>query len=306
MSDLILPQNEDGPRVAPRLPEDAAPLIKAEYDKAKWTWGIPNNLVFTMGCHPMLALTEVDYANSFIFDEGTYMAIPRPGAVDSGETISFPAAGFIDRVTKELVISVVSLMNKSRYSITHHTLIAYGTLAQLVEGSSPDEKAARAEAMLLNLVDGDGKAIYRSAEYQGGALYSEMQLALLDIAVKSNQDPHSVTDEDMQSVRELLRNEAVRVISKGPLAQQFNDAQPDEAYVNAYVDAMVVEITWCMAHFGGLLNRWFVLMKVKDEEFEVNPENGNSFIDEYNQNVPGKIKERNNQLLGPDGWGGNA
>src|SRR6185503_19935975 len=96
-----------GPRVAPLPPSAVSPYVVAEYDKSVRTWGIPNNLIKTMACLPQLALTEVDYANSFIFDEGTLIHWPRPGASERSETVLFPSAGFVDRVTKELLINLV-------------------------------------------------------------------------------------------------------------------------------------------------------------------------------------------------------
>ena len=97
----------DGPRVAPRLPDQVSPYVRAELDKATETWGIPNNLARTMACHPALALTEIDYANAFIFMEKTYAETPKPGAEKSGQTVLFPTAGFVDRITKELIICLL-------------------------------------------------------------------------------------------------------------------------------------------------------------------------------------------------------
>jgi hypothetical protein len=96
----------------------------------------------------MLALTEVDYANSFIFKESEFIEIPKPGRPTSGNVL-FPSAGFIDRVTKELVINFVSLINRSRYSITHHGVISWGVLSTMAEGKTDSKRKARAEQMLL-------------------------------------------------------------------------------------------------------------------------------------------------------------
>jgi hypothetical protein len=286
----------DGPRVAPRLPEQVSPEVRAEFDKAMETWGIHNNLVRTMGAHPALALTEVDYANSFIFQTEIYAEIPKPG---SNGTVLFPRAGFIDRITKELVISLVSLLNRSRYSITHHGVIAYGTLSALVEGSTPEEKQKRAEALLLGLANGLGQATYNASTH----LYTPLQLAALELAENMNFDPHLVSDAQIGELRGLLRADAAQRIAAGPLASQFGPAGPDDAYLNAFVDGMLVELTWCIAHFSGLLNRWFTILKVRDEDFAVNPQ-GQNFIEVYNASLPDSIKARNNQLLGSSGWGG--
>jgi hypothetical protein len=297
---LIVPK--DGPRVAPRRPEQVNAYVRAEFDKAMETWGIHNNLARTMGCHPLLALTEVDYANSFIFQKNVFVDIPRPGKETSGETVLFPAAGFIDSVTKELMITLVSLKNRSRYSITHHAVISYSTLCNLVAGGSPAARAKRAEALLLHVTDGQGRSTYEGAEFQGNPLYSDLQIAVLKLAERANANVHRVTEEQFNELRGLLRDEARRQIAAGPLAVQFGQKGPDAAYLDAYVDGMLVEFTWCLVHFSGLLNRWFTLLKVKDEEFAVN-DHGQNFIDVYNAVVPESIRIRNNALLGSSGWG---
>jgi hypothetical protein len=297
MTKLVLPS--DPPRVKPRQVEELSAEMQAEYDKSVRTWGIPNNLMGTMSCHPQLAMTEVDYANSFIFEEGKYVSIPRPG---SGKgTVLFPAAGFVDRVTKELTLSIVSLLNRSRYSITHHSVIATLTLNERVVGATAKERKDRAEAMLLHLVDGAGHVDFENRIYQGAHLYSELQLATLRLAVKLNRDPHSITDAEIAGLRKLQRAEALRQIESSALASQFSNGGPDAAYLDAYVDAMLVEFTWCTCHFSGLLNRWFTTLHVRDEEFKV--DGTHTFVDNYNAVVPDRIKQRNNELLGSGGWG---
>src|SRR5687767_9836932 len=98
MSDLIIPKS--GPRVTPLLPKQVNADVRAEYEKTVVTWGIPNNLIRTMARSPQLALTEVDYANSFIFDDGPFVMWPRPGSTEPAGNVLFQAAGFIEPVTK--------------------------------------------------------------------------------------------------------------------------------------------------------------------------------------------------------------
>jgi hypothetical protein len=233
--------------------------------------------------------------------EKTYAETPKPGAEKSGQTVLFPTAGFVDRITKELIITLVSCQNRSRYSITHHTMIGYTTLSQIAPGQTSAEKSALAEALLLNVVDGDGHATFRDQVYQGNPLYSDYQIAALEIASKTNLNPHLVTDAELDRLRGLMRSDALRQISTGPLALQFAGSGPDSAYVEAFVDGMMVELTWCTVHFSGLLNRWFTLLKTRDEDFDVG--NGHTFVENYNATVPTSIKARNNALLGQAGWG---
>ena len=300
MAKLVVPA--DGPRVRPREPEETSPYVRAELHKATEVWGVPTHFARTLACHPMLAKAAIDYANAFIFQERVYAEIPRPGR--PGETVLFPEAGFIDRVTKELVISLVGLLNRSRYAITHNGIISFGALCAGLADATAAERRQRAESMLLHLVDDQGNPSFEGRTHQGGALYSELQLAALRLACKTNRDPHDVTDQEMMGLRALLRADAAGQIAAGPLATVFGAAGPDHAYLDAFVDGMMVELTWTISHFAGLLSRWFTLLKVRDEDFAMGPDGG-SFLDAYNA-LPESLKARNNALLGPDGWGAST
>lgn len=285
MTDLIMPS--DGPRVGPLSRKQVSPYVLAEYDKSIHTWGIPNNLIRTMACLPQLGLTEVDYANSFIFDEGVIAGWPDPANPD--RTVPFPMAGFVDRVTKELIINLVSLLNRSRYSITHHTVIGWSTLS-----SSIDQ--GEAEEMLLSLVNGEGEASYK---YRTD-LFSDYQIAAMDMAVQLRGDAHDVSDQDFKDLRAMCEVEAAKQIQATECLAGVDAAQSPE-YLRAYVNGMLVELTWCTVHFAGLLNKWFTVMKVCDETDA--GRDGIDFVTVYNSIVPESIKVRNNALLGPDGWG---
>jgi hypothetical protein len=300
MTDLKMPN--DGPRVPPLSPQQVDEYVLSEYDKSMRTWGIPNNLIRTMSWLPRLGLTEVDYVNSFLFDLGFHGLWPRPGGTDPKDRVLYPQAGFVNRVTKELVISVVSLMNRSRYSITHHTVIAFTTLSAEVAGATPEEKAQRAEAMLLHVVNGDGQPDFEDKTFEKDSqpLYSAHDLACLRFAVKLRGDAHDISDAEVEELRSLLRGEAQKMISSGPLKDAAAGNQ--EAYLDALVNSMFVELAWCIVHFAGLLNRWFIVLKVMDETDA--DRDGVDFVGFYNQVVPESIKKRNNQLLEPDGWGG--
>jgi hypothetical protein len=297
VTDLVIPA--DGPRVRPRAPEETSPYVRAELHKVTEVWGLPNHYVRTLACHPLLAKTAIDYANAFVFQERVYAEIPRPGR--PGESVLFPEAGFIDRVTKELVISLVGLLNRSRYAITHNGIISYRALSAALPDATLPARQRRAEAMLLHLVDGEGRPAFEGKLHDGAPLYSELRLTALRVACKTNRDPHDVTDDEMRALRAHLRADAARQIAEGPLAAAFGGAGPDDAYLDAFVDAMLVELTWTIAHFSGLLTRWFTLLKLRDEEFAIAPD-GSSFIDAYNA-LPDALKARNNALLGADGWG---
>jgi hypothetical protein len=294
MSTLTIPT--DNCRIRPMPTKQMDAYVKSEYTKSINTWGIPNNLFRTMAWLPRLALTEVDYANSFIFDQGPLANWPDPSS--GGKDVLLPEAGFVDRVTKELAINLVSLLNRSRYSITHHTVIGFNTLSTLLPGPDSAAKSTSAEMMLLHLVNGAGEPTFEGKTYPDGRpVYSDFHLAVLRLAQSIQHDPHSVTDMQFDS----LRSEAQRVgraqISAGPLAAY---AQSGE-FCTAYVNGMLVELTWCIVHFNGLLNAWFTVLHVQDEQDVA--ADGIDFVQVYNTVVPESIKVRNNRLLGSKGWG---
>jgi hypothetical protein len=297
MTNLVMPQG--GARIPPLQKANVSPYVRAEFDKSIHTWGIPNNLIKTMAWLPNLALTEVAYANSFIFDVNTYAPWPDPR--DPKKTVAYPYAGFVDRVTKELVINIVSLLNRSRYSITHHSVIAFGTLSAELPLPDAAARIAMAEAMLLHLVDCEGRPDFEGkSSVAGQPLYTPFQILALCFAQAIHRDAHSVNDE----LFEALKGEATKVarlqISQGPLAP--NGASDD--YVQSYVRSMLVELSWCICHFNGLLNNWFTVLRVMDEVDVTKDEL--DFVGYYNQTVPESIKVRNNALLGNDGWGGKC
>jgi len=194
-------------------------------------------------------------------------------------------------VTKELLINLVSLLNKSRYSITHHTVIGLSTISE-VHGM------CLAEKMLLHLVDEKGSTDF---EHRND-LYDRYQLESMKIALKLRGDAHDVRDSEFSLLRDLCAERARDQIAKSTVL--FNQPASESAeFVSAYVDGMLVEMTWCIVHFAGLLNKWFTVMKIMDENDA--DRDGIDFVSVYNESVPESIKKRNNSLLGPDGWGGN-
>ena len=98
-------------RIRPLQRDEIDPYTEAGMMEGELTWGrFPINLCKVMAYTPRLLQTEVEYCNTFIFDPETFR-----GDVQE--------AGFNDRFIKELVISKTSLINRSRYSVTHHAFI---------------------------------------------------------------------------------------------------------------------------------------------------------------------------------------
>jgi hypothetical protein len=80
--DLVLPTTGTHVPPLPRARMNAD--VEAAYDLSIQTWGIPSNLFRTMAHHPALAITEVPYANSIIFDAGVLTEIPNPDTGQGG------------------------------------------------------------------------------------------------------------------------------------------------------------------------------------------------------------------------------
>ena len=294
MPNLSMPKT--APRIPPLQKQNVGPYVRAEYDKSIYTWGIPNNLIKTMAWLPRLAETEVDYANSFIFDVDTYADWPNPD--DPKSNVVYPQAGFIDRVTKELVINIVGLLNRSRYSITHHAVIGFNTLAAELPPPDAATRKALAEAMMLHLVDAGGKPDFENQKCSGrrAALHA-FQLHAMRFAVAIHDDAHSVSDEQFKALSGEAATIAKSQIESGP----FPAGAKSPAFVESYVRGMLVELSWCICHFNGLLNNWFTVLRVMDETDAVRDEI--DFVTVYNTVLPDSIKARNNSLLGSDGWG---
>jgi alkylhydroperoxidase family enzyme len=218
------------------------------------TWGrFRNNLCRVMAYCPRLLQTEVEYCNTFIFDPPTFR-----GAVQE--------AGFSDRFLKELVISKTSLINRSRYSVTHHAFIGMSTFAAADRGEEGHRK-------LLHLHEHD----------RHPDVYTELERVVLDYTATVTVDAHVVTDADFARLRSAL---AADTRTDPRLA-----ALPAAAF-DRHVDARIVELTWLIGHFC-LLNRWFTVLQVPDE----GARDEDNFGAAYEAVVPADIRERNARIL---------
>ena len=222
--------------------------------QAELTWGnFPNNLAKVMAYCPRLIQTEVEYANTFIFDPETFMGDRQTG-------------GFNDRFIKELVITRTSLVNRSRYSITHHSFI----------GMSLYTAAGRRD-------EAHQKYLHLHEHEKHSEVYTERELVILDYTVKVTKDAHTVTDEEFQRLRDVLRQ------------QNTQDKRLKRLSVERmarYIDTQIVELTWLIGHFC-LLNRWFTVLQVPDE----GPDDELNFQAAYEQVVPEDIRKRNEKIL---------
>ena len=219
------------------------------------TWGgFRNNLCRVLAYCPRLMQTEVEYCNTFIFDPPTFR-----GQVQE--------AGFNDRFLKELVISKTSLINRSRYSVTHHAFIGFALFA----GAG---RQAEAHAKFLHLHE----------HGQHPEVYTDVERIVLDYTAKVTVDAHSVTDDEFRRLKEALAADSRKDSRLAALSA---------AAFERHVDARIVELTWLIGQFC-LLNRWFTVLQVPDE----GPQDEDNFLAAYAQVVPADIRERNERLLG--------
>jgi len=249
-------QIKQGPwtRIRPLQRDELDPYTRAGMVMGELTWGgVRNNLCKVMAHTPRLLQTGVEYVNTFIFD-------PRTFRGDVQE------AGFNDRYIKELVISRTSLINRSRYSVTHHSLI----------GMSLYTDAGRREEAVP-------KYLHLHEHEKHPEVYTERERVVLDYTAKVTKDAHLVTDQEFQDLR--------RVLTEHNLKDDRLKNLPTDR-MSGHVDSQIVELTWLIGHFC-LLNRWFTALQVPDES----PQDEDNFAAAYERSVPEEIRRRNDQIL---------
>jgi alkylhydroperoxidase family enzyme len=243
-------------RIRPLQRDEIDPYTLGGMRIAEATWGIRNNLCKVMAYLPRLMQNEVEYANSFIFDPPTFR----------GDT---QEAGFNDRFLKELVISRTSLLNRSRYSITHHGFMGMALFAG----------AGRGE-------EGHAKYLHLHEHEKHPGVYTDLERVVLDYTVSVATDAHLVTDEQFGALRRQLRDH-------DRSDERLKDLSDEE--MDHHVDRQIVELTWLIGHYC-LLNRWFTVLQVPDETSA----DEDDFLKAYREVVPEEIRKRNEKLLAND------
>lgn len=255
-------------RIRPLQIEEVDDYTAAAYKHAELTWGhFPNNLVKMLGHCPTLAITEVPYANSIIFDVDVF---------NNGKQF----AGFLDRPLKELCISRTSLYNRSRYSVTHHAYIGYKVFSD----------HGRQE-------EGHRKLLHLHEHEMHRDMYTRRENACLDYAVTVSRDAHDVTDDQFTELKQALEQyNRGQAPANEMSAFDVDFVKKWSAYTDnqqaKLVDSQLVELTWLIGQFC-LLNRWFTALQVPDESAEDEA----NFLGVYEQDVPADIRDRNDTLL---------
>jgi alkylhydroperoxidase family enzyme len=241
-------------RIRPLQRDELDPYTEVGMVTGELTWGrFRNNLCKVMAYTPRLLQTGVEYCNTFIFDPPTFR-----GDVQE--------AGFNDRFLKELVISRTSLINRSRYSVTHHSFI----------GMTLYTNADRRE-------EATPKFLHLHEHEKHPTVYTERERIVLDYTAKVTKDAHLVTDAEFAELRRVLRGHNL----EDPRLKAFSDEE-----MSRHVDSQIVELTWLIGHFCSL-NRWLTVLQVPDE----GPIDEDDFEAAYRQVVPEEIRERNERIL---------
>lgn len=241
-------------RIRPLQRDEIDPYTESGMVMGELTWGrFRNNLGKVMAYTPRLLQTEVEYCNTFIFDAETFRG-------------NVQEAGFNDRFIKELVISRTSLLNRSRYSVTHHAFIG---MKLYTDAGRQDE----AHMKYLHLHEHELHP----------EVYTEREQIILDYTVKVVKDAHLVTDEEFENLRHVLREHNM----SDERLKKFSDEE-----IARHVDSQIVELTWLIGHFC-LLNKWFTVLQVPDE----GAKDEDNFLAAYKEIVPQDIRDRNEKIL---------
>jgi alkylhydroperoxidase family enzyme len=153
--------------------------------QSQWTWSaqllpqaFDNNLGRFFLHIPAVFETQLGYSTALIFDEPSF----RNGGQMSG---------FVDRVTRELVISHIAQRRRSRYSMTHHALL--GALTARQHGLDDAAIAAKWSHLL---------------DYRDQAkTYTAVERAALRFAEAFATDPKTYTDDDYRDLRTALTDD---------------------------------------------------------------------------------------------------
>jgi hypothetical protein len=246
--------------------------LQAESD---WIWSgnlnpaaFPNNLARYFLHIPGVFEEQLNYSTTLIFDESSFR---------NGVQVS----GYVPRVARELVISLIAQLRRSRYSMTHHAVL--GTLTGRKHQLSEPDIASK----WRHLLDAEENA----------AVYTRVERAALKFARCFATDPKSYSDDDYAELRDALAEHNARVYwdDAGWLAQiqaararfalalasgkNVDDAHaaaraaadrtpraiPDDQNVRK-TNAQVVELAFLAVQFVALTGV-FSSLNVPDEEF---------------------------------------
>jgi hypothetical protein len=214
MPSTVLPLSQD------KRPPCSLPLHDADLSlgNANWTKGLqsmsdwiwsgnlnpsafPNNLGRYFLQVPAIFEQQLNYSTTLIFDEPSF----RNG---------IQVSGFVDRVARELVISLIGQRRHSWYTMTHHAVLGYFTAKK--HGLSDAEYAAKWSNLTEHAKNPD--------------IYSEVEREILRFAECFATNPKSYTDEEYQRLRTvLMEDNRQRYTAEGRWMDQLNAARAARA-----------------------------------------------------------------------------
>ena len=281
MPSTVIPLSQDG-RVPCSLPLADADLSLGNANWSKglqamsdWIWSgnlnpaaFPNNLARYFLQIPAIFEQQLNFSATLIFDEPSF----RNG---------IQVSGFVNRVSRELVISFIAQRRHCWYSMTHHAVLGYFTAKK--HGLTDDEYAAK----WSNLDQ------FR----QHREVYSDVELKVLEFAEAFSGNPKSYTNEQYDGLRAALKQDnesrfpdearwmeqlhASRAAYALAIAQGKSPGQADQAAAQASagfsskldgppneqkVDAQVVELAFLCMQFIALTDV-FTGLNIPDESF---------------------------------------
>jgi hypothetical protein len=214
MSTNVIPLSQEG-RQPCSLPLNDADLslgnanwTKGLQSMSDWVWSgnlnpvaFPNNLARYFLQIPAIFEQQLNFSATLIFDEPSF----RNG---------IQMSGFVDRVSRELVISLIAQRRHSWYSMTHHAILGYLTAKK--HGLSDDDFAAKWSSL---------------TEYaRFPEVYTEVERAVLEFADAFATNPKAYTDEQYQKLREALTlDNQARYAQEGRWMAQLDEARKARA-----------------------------------------------------------------------------
>jgi hypothetical protein len=173
-----------------------------------WIWSgnlnpsaFPNNLGRYFLQIPAIFEQQLNYSTTLIFDEPSF----RNG---------IQVSGFVDRVSRELVISLIGQRRHSWYTMTHHAVLGYFTAKR------HDLSDAEYADKWSNLTDHENKP----------DLYTAVEREVLRFADAFARNPKAYDDEKYQQLRAVLKEDnRKRYAAEGRWMDQLNAARAARA-----------------------------------------------------------------------------
>ncbi len=278
-ADSVRPLSQEG-RPPSSVPLDGADLTLGNANwtagllaETEWIWTgnltrqpFENNLGKYLLHIPAVFEEQLDFSTTLIFDEPSFVnGVQR--------------SGFVDRVTRELVISYIAQRRRSWYSMTHHAVL--GAITARKHGLTDDEIAGKWNHLLK----------YRSHP----EIYTGLERAALRFAEAFTTNPKSYTDADYEELRAAFQEDNRRRFAeeegwlvklgaaRGAHAYALGTGvPPEEARIRARgatqsarmeineeegqrkIDAQVVELAFLAAQFVALTDV-FTVLNIPDE-----------------------------------------